>query len=172
VLGTSEGQEVGPPLIGPITACPCRPASGVTWPVLTCHDGGLCYIGLPRGRVTRPGRDYFLLHGEDAPVEGWEGLVVERFRLLRGRVRPIFEEHESSIPGHPRAFHAIFDIGRTGAGADHRGPPRAGHGTPSGQTGRPRGASTPAGSGQRGRELTPPERAKTASDATMSFQKS
>ena len=41
------------------------------------------YAGLPRGRVTRPSRSYMILHGRDAPLIEWQGVVAIRFDLPR-----------------------------------------------------------------------------------------
>src|SRR3954451_14880749 len=42
------------------------------------------YAGLPRGRVTRPGRTVLVLHGDDAPVADWREKLIESY-LLGGR---------------------------------------------------------------------------------------
>src|SRR4051812_26955599 len=39
------------------------------------------YTGLPRGRCTRPGRRYMILHGDDAPVADWQERIVRAFHL-------------------------------------------------------------------------------------------
>ena len=41
------------------------------------------YAGLPRGRVTHPSLPYLILHGCDAPLIEWQGVVAIRFDLLR-----------------------------------------------------------------------------------------
>jgi len=41
------------------------------------------YAGLPRGRVTHPSRPYMILHGRDAPLIEWQGVVAIRFDLPR-----------------------------------------------------------------------------------------
>ena len=43
----------------------------------------LHYTGLPRGRVTRPAKEYLILHGNDSPIPGWQVLVTESFGLGR-----------------------------------------------------------------------------------------
>lgn len=68
----------------------------------------LSYTGLPRGRVTRPEGTFLVLHGDDSPVTGWEGAVVASFRLSGRRVSFVFDEHETMIPGHPRAIEAAL----------------------------------------------------------------
>ena len=75
---------------------------------------GHCY-GFPRGRVTRPDRRFLLLHGHDAPIADWLGLVVERFDLDRRKVRLLFDEHERTFTGDRRAVNAEFglSVGRT-----------------------------------------------------------
>jgi len=69
-----------------------------------------CYTGLPRGRVTRPGRTFLVLHGDDAPISGWEDLVVEKCQLGSSRFTMIFDEHETPIPGHPEALAATMGL--------------------------------------------------------------
>ncbi len=64
---------------------------------------GLSYTGLPRGRVTRPERMFLILHGNDSPDPGWKSIVSESFSLTGGRVKFLFDEHETMIPGHSRA---------------------------------------------------------------------
>jgi hypothetical protein len=66
----------------------------------------LSYTGLPRGRVTRPDKTFLILHGNDAPIQAWEELVLEAFGLTGRRVRPLYDEHETQIPGHPQAVEA------------------------------------------------------------------
>jgi len=70
----------------------------------------LSYTGLPRGRVTRPGGGFLILHGDDSPVAGWLDQVVGRFRLAGSKFRPLFDEHETMIPGHPRAVAAALGL--------------------------------------------------------------
>ena len=55
------------------------------------------YTGLPRGRVTRPGR-YLILHGDDTPTADWLTMVIRRFRLEGSRYRVLFDEHERRLP--------------------------------------------------------------------------
>ena len=61
----------------------------------------LSYTGLPRGRVTRPDKTFLVLHGKDSPVQGWEEMVIASFRLSGRKVKFIFDEHETQLPGHP-----------------------------------------------------------------------
>lgn len=68
----------------------------------------LSYTGLPRGRVTRPDKTFLVLHGKDSPIPMWEQLVIESFRLSDRKVKFLFDEHETMIPGHPRAVEAIL----------------------------------------------------------------
>jgi hypothetical protein len=75
----------------------------------------LSYTGLPRGRVTRPGKEFLILHGNDSPVPGWQLLVTESFGLTRCRVRIIFDEHETMIPGHPQAVELSLGLRFHGA---------------------------------------------------------
>lgn len=71
---------------------------------------GLFYTGLPRGRVTRPGKESLILHGNDSPISAWEALVVEHFRLSGRKVKFLFDEHETQISGHPEAFATASGI--------------------------------------------------------------
>ncbi len=59
------------------------------------------YSGLPRGRVTRPGRTVLILHGDDAPVADWREKLIEGFRLGGRSHRFLFDEHERMLPGDP-----------------------------------------------------------------------
>lgn len=68
----------------------------------------LTYSGLPRGRVTRPGKEFLILHGDDSPVSGWQELVAESFHLTGHRVKVLYDEHETQLPGHPQAVEAIL----------------------------------------------------------------
>jgi hypothetical protein len=77
----------------------------------------LSYIGLPRGRVTRPERTYLVLHGDDSPVTGWEEMVIASFRLSGRKVKFLIDEHETMIPGHPQAVEAALGIRLYGPGA-------------------------------------------------------
>jgi hypothetical protein len=69
----------------------------------------LSYTGLPRGRVTHPGKIFWILHGNDAPISGWETMLVKRFGLSGQRFRFLFDEHERRIPGHPEALSVYLD---------------------------------------------------------------
>jgi hypothetical protein len=75
----------------------------------------LHYTGLPRGRVTRPGKVYLILHGNDSPIPGWQVLVSESFGLAGRPVKIIFDEHETMIPGHPRAVELALGLRFHGA---------------------------------------------------------
>jgi len=66
--------------------------------------------GPGRGRVGRPGKTSLILHGKDAPIIGWEELVIDRFRLSGRKFRILFDEHETQIPGHPEAFAATMEL--------------------------------------------------------------
>ena len=68
----------------------------------------LSYTGLPRGRVTRPDKTFLVLHGKDSPVQGFEEMVIASFRLSGRKVKFIFDEHETQLPGHPERFSSIF----------------------------------------------------------------
>ena len=60
------------------------------------------YTGLPRGRVTRPGRTVLVLHGDDAPVADWREKLIQRYRLGGRPHRFLFDEHERMLPGDPQ----------------------------------------------------------------------
>ena len=75
----------------------------------------LFYTGLPRGRVTRPETVFLVLHGKDSPVKGFEEMVVASFGLTGRKVKFIFDEHETQLPGHSRTLEAILDTRLTGA---------------------------------------------------------
>ncbi len=66
----------------------------------------LSYTDLPRGRVTRPEKTFLVLHGKDSPIPAWEPLVIASFRLSDRQVKFVYDEHETTIPGHPRAVEA------------------------------------------------------------------
>jgi hypothetical protein len=70
----------------------------------------LHYTGLPRGRVTRPAKEFLILHGNDSPVPAWEILVIESFGLNSGCVKIIFDEHETKIPGHSQAVELSLGV--------------------------------------------------------------
>jgi hypothetical protein len=73
------------------------------------RDLGGHYTGLPRGRVTRPGR-YLILHGDDAPVADGLTVVIRRFRLERARHRAVFDEHERTLPEDRRRVEVALGI--------------------------------------------------------------
>jgi hypothetical protein len=53
--------------------------------------------GLPRGRVTRPGRTFLVLHGDDSPRPDWLERVMVAFGLERQIVRVLYDEHERML---------------------------------------------------------------------------
>lgn len=53
--------------------------------------------GLPRGRVTRPGRRFLILHGDDWPCPDGLERVMVAFGLDRRLARALFDEHERTI---------------------------------------------------------------------------
>ncbi|QDV37569.1 hypothetical protein [Tautonia plasticadhaerens] len=55
------------------------------------------YYGLPRGRVTRPGGKWMILHGEDAPVADWLPPVLAAFRLDGRPIRVLSDDHERTL---------------------------------------------------------------------------
>ncbi len=56
-----------------------------------------CAYGLPRGRVTRPGKRFLILHGEDSPSPDWLDSVILSFHLDRRSVKALFDEHERTM---------------------------------------------------------------------------
>jgi hypothetical protein len=70
----------------------------------------LAYTGLPRGRVTQPDKTFLVLHGKDSPVQGFEGMVIASFRLSGRKVKFIFDEHETQLPGHPQTVEASLGL--------------------------------------------------------------
>ena len=56
-----------------------------------------CAYGLPRGRVTRPGKRFLILHGEDSPCTDWLERVILSFHLDRRSVKSLFDEHERTM---------------------------------------------------------------------------
>jgi hypothetical protein len=71
---------------------------------------GLCWYGLPRGRVTRPGGRFLLLHGDDAPIADWHPRVLARFRLDTHLVRFLYDEHERTFTQDRAAVFAEFGL--------------------------------------------------------------
>jgi predicted transport protein len=57
---------------------------------------GHCY-DLPRGRVTRPGKRFLILHGNDSPCPDWLERVILSFHLDRRSVKSLFDEHERTM---------------------------------------------------------------------------
>ena len=68
----------------------------------------LSYTGLPRGRVTRPVKTFLVLHGDDSPNRRFAEMVKQSFQLSGQEVKFVFDEHETMIPGHPRAVEATL----------------------------------------------------------------
>ena len=71
---------------------------------------GLCWYGLPRGRVTRPGGRFLLLHGDDAPIADWHPRVLARFRLDTHPVRFLYDEHERTSTQDRATVFAAFEL--------------------------------------------------------------
>ncbi len=69
-----------------------------------------CSYGLPRGRVTRPGRRFLVLHGDDWPrPDGLERVMVA-FGLDRRLVRALFDEHERTLEEDRRRLARALGI--------------------------------------------------------------
>jgi hypothetical protein len=60
--------------------------------------------------VTRPGRGYLVLHGDDAPVLDWEVCVVRRFHLEGSRFTVVYDEHERMLSGDPHEIESTLDL--------------------------------------------------------------
>ena len=69
-----------------------------------------CEYGLPRGRVTRPGKRFLILHGEDSPCTDWLERVVLAFRLDRRSVRVLFDEHERTMAEDRRRVLEVLGV--------------------------------------------------------------
>ena len=70
----------------------------------------LCCYGLPRGRITRPGGRFLLIHGDDAPVSDWRARVLRRFQLNRRSVGLCYTEHERTYTQHRTTVFDEFGI--------------------------------------------------------------
>ena len=70
----------------------------------------LCYTGLPRGRVTRPGGTFLILHGNDSPSARWAEMVITAFHLAGYEPKLLFDEHETQISGHPQQVAAAIGL--------------------------------------------------------------
>ena len=68
-----------------------------------------CY-GLPRGRVTLPVSVYLILHGDDSPIPDWKEPVMQKFNILRHRVKPLFDEHERTLREAGEQAVALADV--------------------------------------------------------------
>jgi hypothetical protein len=86
------------------------------WP----RDAGLLrkrlndhYTGVPRGRVARCGKVYWVSHGGDSPIGAWEEAVIRSFNLQGRAVRPAFDEHELQLPYDVRAVARLLGSSRT-----------------------------------------------------------
>ena len=55
-----------------------------------------CY-GLPRGRVTRPGKRFLVLQGNDSLCPDWLERVILSFHLDHRSVKALFDDHERML---------------------------------------------------------------------------
>jgi hypothetical protein len=69
--------------------------------------GRHCY-GLFRGRVTRLEKVHLINHGNDSPIPEWTEAVAQAFNLLGRRVKPVFDEHEQTLPDDVNAITRIL----------------------------------------------------------------
>lgn len=70
-----------------------------------------CFYGLPRGRVTRTGKQFLVLHGGDSPRPDWLALVLSAFRLERRRTRVLYDEHERTMAEDSTRLLRVIDLG-------------------------------------------------------------
>ncbi len=109
--GAGHDAELWPRLMVPLAAAWGRDAR------ILRRRLALCYTGLPRGRLSRPAGTFLVFHGDDAPIRTWKELVVEEFRLSGRKMRFVFDEHETMIPGHPRAVENALGARLYGLGS-------------------------------------------------------
>ena len=71
------------------------------------------YTGLPRGRVSRTGRLYYLNHGDDVPVPDGIKRVTARFGLggIDMTIVAAFDPHERMLRGDPEALQDALGAG-------------------------------------------------------------
>ena len=53
--------------------------------------------GLPRERITRPGKRFLILHGNDSLCPDWLERVILSFHLDRRSVKALFDDHERML---------------------------------------------------------------------------
>jgi hypothetical protein len=70
--------------------------------------------GLPRGRVSRPGKQSLVLHGNDAPVANWRDRVLRRFDIDLRSVKFVYDEHETRLGEDSRKVMEALGIDRAG----------------------------------------------------------
>jgi len=68
------------------------------------------YTGMPRGRVTRSDTAFLINHGRDAPVDGWQEHVIQRFQLAGQPIKAYYDEHERMLPEDIAAVAEVLDI--------------------------------------------------------------
>lgn len=68
------------------------------------------YAGVPRGRVTMISKKFLINHGHDAPIDGWEPLVVSRFNLSGQRLRTVRDDHERMLREDVDAVAEVLGI--------------------------------------------------------------
>lgn len=76
------------------------------------------YYGLPRGRVTRPGGRFLILHGADSPTSDWLERVIRRFDLDRRSVKVLFDEHETMMAADQKRVMTALGISFGGEKAE------------------------------------------------------
>jgi len=69
-----------------------------------------CWYCLPRGRVTRPGKWFLILHGDDSPCPDWLERLVLAFRLNRRSVKVLFDEHERTMAEDRRRVLKVLGV--------------------------------------------------------------
>jgi hypothetical protein len=68
------------------------------------------YTGLPRGRVTRPGRSRLILHGDDAPIPDWRERLIDGFHLEDRTHKFLHDDHERMLPYDRRRIEVALGI--------------------------------------------------------------
>jgi len=69
-----------------------------------------CWYCLPRGRVTRPGKWFLILHGDDSPCPDWLERLVLAFRLNRRSVKVLFDEHGRTMAEDRRRVLKVLGV--------------------------------------------------------------
>lgn len=69
-----------------------------TFNLKTIHEFKNSYAGLPRGRITRGEKGYFILHGDDSPAGKNNNKIIAReFGLPQNQVIALKDDHERML---------------------------------------------------------------------------